>query len=269
MSSFTLQLRQAPSLRLDLRGITPSALAPLPVAEVQRLPLGYGKQLLPLGEFFDVQVHSSDELVLTGDLSRCDRVGWLMDGGVLRVESSVGHYAGGAMRAGRLQVQGDAGDLAACEMAGGLLTIAGSAGDFCASTLPGSMDGMRGGTLVVHGDVGARFGDRMRRGTAVVHGNAGDFLASRWVAGSIALAGTAGAHVGYGMRRGTLVFAGPAPNVPTTFVPAGGCTPVFWQLLARSLARHGGLFADLPTRGMQRHLGDAAVSGKGELITLL
>jgi formylmethanofuran dehydrogenase subunit C len=41
---------------------------------------------------------------------------------------------------------------------------------------------------------------------------------------------------------------------------------VFWQLLARDLARHGGAFAALPARRVQRHLGDLAAGGKGELL---
>jgi formylmethanofuran dehydrogenase subunit C len=274
MSGFALRARHTPALRLDLRGITPSALAALSAAEVERLPLGCGNALLPLAEFFDVTASDASSttesrLVLSGDLSRCDRLGWLMDGGVLVAESHVGHYAGGAMQAGELLLQGNAGDLLACEMAGGTLRVQGHVGDFAASTLPGSMDGMRGGTLIIHGNVGARFGDRMRRGTAVLHGHAGDFLASRMVAGTIALAGRAGAHVGHGMRRGTVVLAGPAPAIPSTFVPAVGNVAVFWQLLARSLAPHGGAFADLGSRQIQRHLGDAASLGKGELISLL
>jgi len=41
---------------------------------------------------------------------------------------------------------------------------------------------------------------------------------------------------------------------------------VFWQLLARDLAQHGGAFTALAQRGMQRHLGDVSAAGKGELI---
>ena len=125
---------------------------------------------------------------------------------------------------------------------------------------------MRGGTLIVKGNAGERFADRMRRGTVVVFGNAGDFLASRMVAGTIALGGRAGAHAGYGMRRGSIVFAGAAPAPSPTFVPAIADAPVFWQLLARDLARHGGVFAGLPSRRIERQLGDLAADGKGEWI---
>jgi formylmethanofuran dehydrogenase subunit C len=268
MSGWRLGLRHAPALRVDLRGITPAVLAPLSVPEIERLPLACGNAKLPLAEFFDVESEASDALVLDGDLSRFDRVGWRLAGGRIVVTGAVGHHAGGCMSAGELVVHGHAGDLAACEMAGGRLTIDGDVGDFAAGTLPGSMDGMRGGTLVVKGNAGARFGDRMRRGTAVVFGDVGDFLASRMVAGTIALGGRAGIHAAYGMRRGSLVFAAdegastPAP----TFVPALAEPVVFWQLLARDLARFGGPFEGLPGRRIERLLGDLAVEGKGELI---
>ena len=270
MSGWTLRPKQVPALRVDLRGVTPNALAALTLTEIERLPVGHGNALVPLAEFFRIEARSDDALVFNADLARFDRVGWQMDGGQLIVEGAVGDYAGTAMRSGELRIHGDAGALAACEMAGGTLVIGGNTGDFAASTLPGSMDGMRGGTLVVKGNAGARFGDRMRRGSAVVFGDVGDFLASRMVAGTIAIGGRAAAHVGYGMRRGSVVFAGGTPEtVPVaspTFLPAIADAPVFWQLLARDLARHGGVFATLPGRRIERHLGDLADGGKGELI---
>ncbi|HSW27581.1 MAG TPA: formylmethanofuran dehydrogenase subunit C [Burkholderiaceae bacterium] len=266
MSGWTFRTKQAPPLRVDLRGVTPAALATRSNAEVERWPVGHGKGLVPLGDFFSVEARDDDALVFEADLGRFDRVGWQMEGGRLQVDGDVGDYVGGGMRAGEVVVHGNALALAACEMAGGLLTIDGNAGDFAASTLPGSMDGMRGGTLVVRGNAGARMGDRMRRGTALVCGDVGDFLASRMVAGTIAIGGRAGAHVGYGMRRGSVVFAGAAPGFSTTFVPAVAEAAVFWQLLARDLARHGGPWATLPQRRIERQLGDLAAGGKGELI---
>ena len=275
MSGWRFSLKQAPALRVDLRSITPASLTGLSIANVERLLVGYGNAMLPLAEFFkadaDAYPDTDDTLVFDADLSRFDRVGWQMTGGRIRVEGSVGHYAGGGMSAGELLVKGDAGLMAACEMAGGVLTVQGNVGDFAASTLPGSMDGMRGGTLIVNGNAGARFGDRMRRGTALVFGNAGDFLASRMVAGTIAVGGHAGAHAGYGMRRGSVVFASPqalqtSSNLSPTFVPASAGADVIWQLLARDLARHGGPFAALASMRIERHLGDLAAGGKGELI---
>jgi formylmethanofuran dehydrogenase subunit C len=269
VSGWRFTLKQVPSLRVDLRGITPAALAGLSIADVKRLPLGYGNSTLPLAELFSVTSSAgNDVLVFEGDLSRFDRVGWQMAGGRIQVEGSVGHYAGGCMSAGELVINGHAGLLAACEMAGGTLTIEGNVDDFAASTLPGSMDGMRGGRLVVKGNAGARFGDRMRRGTALVFGDAGDFLASRMVAGTIAVGGRVGAHPAYGMRRGSVVFATaePLPAQLATFVPALASADVFWQLLARDLAARGAPFARLASQPMVRFLGDLGAGGKGELI---
>jgi formylmethanofuran dehydrogenase subunit C len=266
MSGFTLSLRQVPALRLDLRGLTPTALAALGAAEVERLPVGCGNTLLPLAEFFRVAPRDDDTLVFDGDCARCDRIGWQLDGGRIVVDGAAGDHAGTAMRGGVLHVKGPVRDLAGCEMAGGRLEIDGSAGDFTGSTLPGSLDGMRGGTLLVHGHAGARCGDRMRRGTLVVFGDVGDFAASRMVAGTLAVGGACGAHGGYGMRRGSVVFAGSAPPPSPTFVEAGAEAPVFWQLLARDLALLGGPFAGLPARRPRRHVGDLASDGKGEWI---
>jgi len=269
MTAWRLSLKQRPALRVDLRGVVPAVLASLPVGEVERLRLGYGKGSLALGELFSVAASTGgegDELVLQGDLSRFDRIGWQMASGRLLVDGPAGDYAGACMSGGEIIVKGAAGALAACEMSGGSLIVEGNVGDFAAGTLPGSMDGMRGGRFVVKGSAGARFGDRMRRGSALVFGDAGDFLASRMVAGTIAIGGTAGAHVGYGMRRGTVVFAGAAPQISPTFVPALVDPAVFWQLLARDLARTGGPFEGLARRTIVRHLGDLSADGKGELI---
>lgn len=272
-----LTLRQAPPLRVDLRGLLPAALAGLSVAEIERLPVGHGRLQLPLAEFFSVQVTDSadapdggPELRLIGDCSRFDRIGTGLAAGRIVVEGAAGDYVGAGMSGGEVQVHGHAGLLAACEMAGGLLRVDGDVGDFAAGALPGSMDGMRGGSFVVGGNAGQRFGDRMRRGTAVIHGDAGELLASRMVAGTIAVAGRVGAHLGYGMRRGSVVLVGTVSGteaaIGPTFVPAIADVPVAWQLLARSLARHGGAFATLPQRRIVRHLGDLSAQGKGELM---
>jgi formylmethanofuran dehydrogenase subunit C len=261
MSGFTLRLKQSPALRVDMRGVMPSA-------DVPRLRIGHGKVLVPLAELFSITPRRDGKLVVEGDCSRCDRIGWQMTSGTLLVDGPVGDYAGAGQRGGEIVVRGNARDLAACEMTGGTLIIEGNAGDFAASTLPGSMDGMRGGTLLIKGNAGERCADRMRRGTVVIFGNSGDFLASRLAAGTIAIGGRAGAHAGYAMRRGSIVFAGEAPTPSPTFVPAIAEVPVFWQLLARDLAHHGGVFAGLPQRHVERHLGDLAADGKGEWIVV-
>jgi formylmethanofuran dehydrogenase subunit C len=263
--SWVLSLKQAPRLRLDFRAIVPAAMLD---AARERLPIVHGKDALPLAEVCHIEHAPGDDdcIVFDGDFSRCDRIGWQLDGGRIEVHGNAGDYLGAGMKRGEILVRGHAGVLAACEMQGGVLDIGGSVGDYAAGALPGSMDGMRGGTLVVRGHAGERLGDRMRRGTVLVFGDAGAFAGSRMVAGTIALAGRIGAHCAYGMRRGSIVCAGEAPAVSPTFVSTGHDFGVFWQLLARDLARFGGPFAELPSRRAERHAGDLAAGGKGELL---
>ncbi|MFU2487757.1 formylmethanofuran dehydrogenase subunit C [Thauera sp. WH-1] len=287
---WSLRLKAQPDFRVDFGGVLPARLAAMTADEVARVEIRHGNERLALGELFDVaalggaageagagarsaaipaaaaegRVEPGPELHLEGDLSRFDAIGQGLDGGVLQIDGAVGDRLGLSMRGGELRVAGSAGQLAGCEMAGGLIEVAGDVGDFAAGAMPGSMDGMRGGTLIVRGNAGARCGDRMRRGTVVLYGDAGDFLASRMVAGTIAVAGRVGGHCGYGMRRGTLVFAGPQPPAPPTFVATRQDIVVFWTLLRRSLAYHGGPFAALPARAPHRLVGDLAVDGKGE-----
>lgn len=263
---WSLRLRTQPDFRVDFGGVLPATLAGMRADEVARVEVRHGNEMVALGELFDIAEVASlkPELRLEGDLSRFDAIGRGLDGGVLRIDGAVGDRLGLSMRTGEIRVLGRAGQLAGCEMAGGLIEIDGDVGDFAAGALPGSMDGMRGGTLVVNGDAGARCADRMRRGTLIIRGNAGDFLASRMVAGTVALAGRAGAHCGCGMRRGTLVFAGTPPAAPPTFVTTHQDIVVFWTLLRRSLAYHGGPFAALPAGAPRRLVGDLAADGKGE-----
>jgi len=266
--SWRLTLRQAPALRVDARRLSPAQLRGLAIDDVRRIALTSGRDRVELGQWFEVSAGEggADVLNIEGDLSRFDAVGAGLQEGTLHVHGDVGDAAGMGMAGGRLLVDGDARDLAGCAMRGGWLEIAGATGDLAASALPGDIDGMVDGTLVVRGRAGARLADRMRRGTVVVHGDVGDFAASRMVAGTLAIGGQCGAMPGWGMRRGSVVFAGAAPQATSTFVDVRSDAGVFWQLLARDLARFGPPFDDLPRRPMTRFAGDLAVQGKGELL---
>ena len=266
--SLRLVLRQAPTLRVDARRLQPQALAAVSAADLRRMTLPHGRDEVELGEWFDVVVDGAGSLVLQleGDLARFDAIGAGLADGTLVVRGDVGDAAGLGMAGGRLVVEGSARDLTGCAMRGGAIEVKGSVRDLAASALPGEMDGMSGGTLVVRGDAGARLADRMRRGTVAVFGAVGEFAASRLVAGTVALGGGCGAHAGWGMRRGTLVGAGEPPALGPTFVPVDADAAVFWQLLARDLARLGPPFDTLARRPVVRHAGDLAVQGRGEVL---
>jgi len=266
--SWTLRLKIAPALRLDLRAIVPTALAAHSSAEAAHLPVAHGNDTLALAEIFAIERidDGEDTLVFDGDCARCDRIGWQLASGRIEVRGNVGDYVGAGMAGGEIRVLGKAGVLAGCEMQGGVLDVAGDVGDFAAGALPGSMDGMRGGTLIVRASAGERLGDRMRRGSVLVFGDVGAFAGSRMVAGTLAVGGRLGPHCAFGMRRGSIVCAGAAPAVAPTFVRTHHDCSAFWQLLARDLARFGGPFAGLPARRIERLAGDLAVGGKGELL---
>jgi formylmethanofuran dehydrogenase subunit C len=286
--------RATPPLRIDARLLQPAADAGDAVLRM-RLPLG--RDEIEVGELFTLRPGAATDvptLEIEGDLSRFDHLGLGLVAGELVLRGSVGHGVGMGQAGGRIVVHGHAKDLAGCSLRGGWLEIHGDVGDLAASALPGDMDGMRGGTFVIHGRAGQRLGDRMRRGTLVVHGDVGDLAASRMVAGTIALGGRCGAHLAWGMRRGSVVLAGGAAGFDTsartegsigptfvetigptfveaigpTFVRVRGNADVFWQLLARDLARFGGAFASLPSRRFSRMAGDLAVQGKGEVIAI-
>ncbi len=270
MKHWTLQLRQAPALRLDVRMLQPLALAEMSEAAVAALPLFHGHDRTTIGDWFSLSASTADTptLTLQGDLQRIDRIGCQMTTGLLQVDGNAGDDLGAGLQGGLLRTTGSAGLRAGCEMQGGLLDVGGDVGDFAASAQPGSMDGMRGGVFIVRGSAGTRLADRMRRGSLLVFGNVGDFAASRLVAGTLAIGGTAGTHLGHGMRRGSLLCAGTAPALGPTFNPMQGDLRVIWQLLARDVARLGGEgspFSRLPSQSPRRFAGDLGAGGKGEV----
>jgi len=264
-TAFRFILRSAPRFRVDLQGLLPAA--DLSVTALGNRRVLHGHDAIALGDLFRIDEQpagAEPAFSFQGDLSRFDRLGAGLAAGRIAVEGDAGDYLGLQMTGGAIELDGSAGLLAGCEMAGGRLHVAGNVGDYAAGALPGSMDGMRGGDFIIGGNAGERLADRMRRGTLVVHGDAGAFCASRMVAGTLAIGGRVGAHCGWGQRRGSLVFAGAAPALPDTFVPTDYDFRVIWQLLARSLAKRGGVFASLAARSPTRHAGDVAAGGKGE-----
>ncbi len=271
MSAVTLRVKHAPGFRVDAARLLPVTLAARPVAEIERIALPAGNETCAVGDLFDVSRADSETPALTidGDVRWLDRIGAQLSEGRVTVHGSCGDYTGYRIAGGELRVEGDAGRFTSCQMSGGRLTIAGNSGDFAAGALPGDMEGMTGGTLTIHGNAGARLADRMRRGLVLVGGDAGDCAASRLVAGTVCIAGQPGAHYGYGMRRGTLLLMQAPDRIPPTFTDGGRGFDVFWSLLVRSLASEIAPFSTLRANSLpQRHAGDLAVDGRGELLVI-
>ena len=262
-----LALKEEPPVRLALDGLIPERLAGLAPAEVERLPLALGNRRQRVGDWFRVTASDGETLELEGDCRRLDRIGAGMSGGALSIRGDAGAYLGIGMSGGTIAVSGAAGYGAATDMRGGTLRIAGDAGDAIGGALPGALGGMRGGTVLVAGRAGDEAGRHLRRGLIVIGGAAGTACGTEMVAGTIVVAGSLGARAGTAMRRGSVIALGGATRIGATFADCGVHDLVFLRLLARHLATLG-LGALARRLGpLRRWMGDAAVGGRGELLT--
>ncbi|MCZ2343864.1 MAG: formylmethanofuran dehydrogenase subunit C [Bacteroidales bacterium] len=260
----TLTLQVPLTVPLEAEVLSPDRLIGLTIPQIQQLPLRHGNRTVHLSDYFTVEGEPGDTLALHGDLSRVKWIGQGMTQGTMQIHGSAGMHLGSGMSGGTITVQGNAADWTGAEMSGGLIRVAGNAGHRLGAAYTGSPAGMRGGTIVVHGTTGDETGWQMQRGTILLNGTAGDFTGARMKGGTIVLTSGAGKRTGAGMERGTLISLTTVKRLPT-FLYACAYLPQFLGLYARFCTTHG---VHLPHRAGQyrRYAGDAAVSGKGELL---
>jgi len=149
-------------------------------------------------------------------------------------------------------------DYIAYKMKQGQIAVQGNAGDFFGAEL-------QGGTLTCSGNVGERAADKMRRGIILIDGNAGTYCCSRMIAGTVGIYGHVGAHLGYALRRGTILLT-KATDLPATWLDCGPHTLPFLKLLFKSFKQLNTQFNQLQTTRVQRWMGDASQTGKGEVL---
>ena len=266
--SLDLTLHTAPAVPLEADVVTPSRRAGLDATAASHLPVVYGNQPAELGEFFRIAGGGSDEIHLSGDLSRIKMIGAGMTDGRMVIHGPVGMHLGAGMSGGEILVEGDAGDWVGPEMSGGRIVVRGNAGHMTGAAYRGGKIGMRGGEIVVTGNVGNETGSGMRRGLIAVGGDAGDFTGVNLLAGTIAVLGQLGWRTGAGMRRGTIISMHPAEMLPTF---AFSCTyrPVILRLYLPYLRRLGLPVTDAALQGpYQRWCGDAVELNRGEILLL-
>ena len=63
-----LHLKEQPTVPLEAEVLSPDVMAELSNDEIRALTVYHGKRQLPLGEFFDVEGETSDDLVIHGDV---------------------------------------------------------------------------------------------------------------------------------------------------------------------------------------------------------
>ena len=266
--TLTLTLREAPAAPVGAEALSPSSLADLSRAEIERLSLRHGNRRTTVGELFDVSGSGEDDVCIAGDVARVSGLGTGMTGGRLTVAGSAGPHLGAGMQDGELIVEGDAGDWAGAEMRGGRLVVRGSAGRRLGAAYAGSRAGMQGGEIVVHGDAGEEAGAGLRRGLIAVAGRTGPTAGLGALAGTIVACGALGAHPGAGMRRASIVAMTTATLLPTY---ARACTyrPPFLRLCLRRLRSLGLPVTDEQIEGRYtRWSGDSVELRRGEILIL-
>lgn len=263
-----LTFQHAPEVPVEAEVITPEKLAGLSEAEIAALPLQYGNERVPLGEFFRVSGRYEGEIRVEGDLSRVKLIGSGMSAGRIVIEGDVGMHLGAGMSGGEIVVTGNAGDWVAPDQSGGRITIHGNAGHLVGSAYRGSTIGTRGGEILIHGSAGNEIGNAMRAGLIAIGGDSGDFTGVNLRAGTVIVLGRIGMRPGAGMKRGSIVAMQPVPLLPT-FAYACSYEPLFLRLYLRYLQTLGMPVGEEPIAGRyRRYSGDAIEQNRGEILLL-
>jgi formylmethanofuran dehydrogenase subunit C len=240
--TLTLELRTDPPARVFAAPLTPERMRTLSAMEIR-----CGREMLAVGDLFDVTGTADEQLVLVGDLRRFDGIG-------------------AGLSCGQIDVRGDVGDWAGAEMSGGVLRIFGDAGVRLGGAGQGARVGMTGGEIVVTGDAGEEAGAGMRRGLIAVGGRTGAGAGLRMLAGTVIALGGIGAEAGLGNKRGSLVSARPVQPLPSYELAARLRPPALGLQLRR--ARELGLTVDdaLLRGTWARWSGDRTELTRGELL---
>jgi formylmethanofuran dehydrogenase subunit C len=261
-----LTLKEQPSVPLEAEALCPDAIAGLAPESVRSLPLFLGKRQCRLDDFFDVEGEAGDELEIRGDARKVKWIGRGMTRGRILIEGNAGMHLGAYMKGGTIEVTGNASDWVGAEMSSGLIRIRGNAGGQIGAAYRGSMSGMKGGAILIEGAAGIEVGMRMKRGIIAVKGPVRDFAGLQMKGGTIFLMNGAEIRTGAWMVRGTIVSFTPIRMLPT-FAYANAYNPVFLNLYVKHLDALG---YSLPNAGksgiFHRHIGDASVPGKGEVL---
>lgn len=144
------------------------------------------------------------------------------------------------------------------QMKAGQITVIGDIGDYLGAE-------MQGGTIVCSGSVGERAADKMRRGIILIDGDTGAYCCSRMIAGTVGIYGNAGANLGYALRRGTILLTTKAA-LSSTWLDCGIHNLPFLKLLFKAFKPLESKFSALTTTRVQRLMGDASQTGKGEIL---
>ncbi|NMB85293.1 MAG: formylmethanofuran dehydrogenase subunit C [Methanothrix sp.] len=226
MAEIVLKPKGEIGITVEAEVIRPEMLAAKKKDEIERLQVWQGSEVLPLGDFFDVETTgdgSSEEttIVIDGDVPRVKYIGKGMRSGRIEIRGSAGMHVGAEMAGGSISVHGDALSWAGMEMKGGLLQIYGNAGDHVGSAYRGSWRGMTGGRILIEGNAKSQVGGGMAGGQIVVGGSVENFCAIRQNGGLILIRGDALRGLGAEMTGGTVAIMGSIRQFLPGFVEVG------------------------------------------------
>lgn len=231
MAEIKLKLKKKIDFPIEADSITPNNFVGKTAAEIKKLPLYYGKEMVTIGAFFDVSGKSEDlketKIQINGDLSRVKRIGESMKGGEIVINGNVGMHVGSAMSGGKITVNGNADDWAGAMMKGGELEINGDAGHYVGAAYRGFWKGMSNGKIVVSGKVGNESlswvsgSGPAKRFPTLICGSAGAFLGIHSHGGTIIVEGDCDRCAGADQVRGTIVIKGKAKRILPSFKKIG------------------------------------------------
>jgi formylmethanofuran dehydrogenase subunit C len=245
--TLTLTLRTQPPARVHGAPLIPERLRGLEASEIAAVEVRSGRDVVALGDLFDVSGTADEQLVLVGELGRFDELGARMQGGELVVRGNVGGWAG-------------------AEMSGGVLRIFGDAGARLGGAYPGARMGMSGGEIVVTGDAGEETGAGMRRGLIAVGGQIRAGAGLRMLAGTVIALGGIGAEAGLGNKRGSLISGRPLEPLPA-YAFAARFRPPALQMQLRRVRELGLTVDDALLQGTwSRWSGDRTELTRGEIL---
>jgi formylmethanofuran dehydrogenase subunit C len=245
--TLTLTLRTEPPARVHAGPLLPEWLRGLGMSEIAAVEVRCGREMVAVGDLFEVAGTADEKLVLVGDLGRFDGIG-------------------AGMTRGEIVARGDVGDWTGAEMSGGVLRIFGDAGARVGAAYPGARIGMTGGEIVVTGDAGEEAGAGMRRGLIAAGGTTGAGAGLRMLAGTVIALGGIGAEAGLGNKRGSLVSGRPVDPL-AAYAFATRFWPPALQLQLRRLRALGLPVDDALLRGAwARWSGDRTELTRGEIL---
>ncbi len=241
--------------------------------DIAEIRLRSGRQVAKVSDLFDLtsEACEEDQLLLHTKRIVLNSLGASLSNGVIKLFGRAGNQTAADMKAGSITIHGDVGHNTAAGMHGGTLVIEGNVGDGLGGVSMRSGRGMRGGDVLISGSAGSYVGQRMRRGVICIGGDAADHGADRMIAGTIVVLGKIGQFWGHAMKRGSIILAKESSSTWHAELSEAheyelSFLPLLWKHL---LSMNQLPSLTIPTtRWAKRRVGDLALDGKGEVLTL-